>query len=400
MPIETPERRALRDSAQRFLAQRCDFARHHHRQQQPRLGLDRALWRQFADMGWLGVTVDEAAGGLGGSAHDALAIIQAMGGHFVAEPFAQTLAAAQLLQALGSTAQKTRWLSGVCNGSALVLPAHAEAGARHELACVQARAQTVAGGYRIDGHKCAVPFGDDADALLVSARTAGAVDSADGISLFIVERHATGLRFERHAGIAGEPLADVLLDGVIVTHAALLGLQGEALAALESAHRGLLAAACAEAVGTLDAVLQATRDYARTRRQFGAPLSSFQVIAHRLVDMFTQVEMARSMAGLAANVLGDCAPIQQQRLRLAACKAQVSAACHFVGEQAVQIHGGIGMTDELALSHQVRRLLALEREGGDCFHQLGVLARAVSDGESLYGESADAATATRAAELA
>ena len=388
MQHPTAEQRALHDSATRFLAQQCDFARHRRRQQEPDAGFDRALWTRMGELGWLGVMVSEAAGGLGQAPRAALAIIEAMGGQFVSEPYPQALAAAQLLQALGSAGQQQRWLPGLCEGSVLMLPAHAEPGARDEVACVQTRAHAVAGGYRLDGRKSALPWGQAADAWLVSARTSGALDSTDGVALFIVPRDAAGLRLERHEGMAGEPVADLVLDGVTVPADALLGPAGGAFAALDAAQAFLLAAACAEAVGTLEAVVQSTRDYARTRRQFGAPLSSFQVIAHRLVDMFTQVQLARSMAQLAARRLDewDASPQQQQQqqLSLSACKAQVSAACRFVGEQAIQIHGGIGMTDELALSHQVRRLLAIERHLGDRFHHLGILTERVMQGAGLY----------------
>ncbi len=376
----TQERRALRDSATRFLAQQCGFERH-RRQQRPGAGFDRALWRRFGEMGWLGALVAEDVGGLGQSALDALAVVEAMGGEFVREPYAQALAAAQLLQTLGDAEQRQRWLPGLCDGSLLILPAHAEPGSGHALACVDTRAVRVASGWRLDGLKCAVPCGDAADWLLVSARSDAA---PDGVSLFAVERRGAGVSVDAGAGIAGEAPADVLLEGVVVPPQALLGAEGAALEALAAAHDLALAAACAEASGTLEAVLQASCDYAKTRRQFGVPLASFQVIAHRLVDMYTQVQLARSMAAVAGQCLAGPLPAPQRRLRLAAAKAQLSAACQFVGEQAIQIHGGIGMTDELALSHRVRRLLALDLQGGDRFHHLGVIAGAVAAGAGLY----------------
>lgn len=378
------EHQALHDSATRFLAGLADFARQRQRQQASDWRLDRALWHQFGHLGWLGVMMPEAYGGLGLPAGDALTIMQAMGAHFVPEPYAASLAAAQLLQDLGSTAQQARWLPRVCTGTALLLPAHAEPGAGYALACVQTHAQSVGDGFCLEGRKSALPWGPNADGWLVSARSAGAVGDAVGISLFVLERGTPGLRWEQPAtGIAGEPVADLILEGVQVPADVLLGELGQAWAALEAAHELLLAAACAEAVGTLQAVLDASCEYARTRRQFGVALSSFQVIAHRLVDMFTQVQLAHSMADLAAATLAQAGP--QRHLRLAACKAQISAACRFVGEQAVQIHGGIGMTDELALSHQVRRLLAIDRRLGDRFHHLGVLAASVQGGAGLYG---------------
>lgn len=382
MQSSSLETSALQTSAVRFLAQQCSFAR--HRQRQPGVRLDRALWRQLGEMGWLGVMLSEESGGLGQSPREALTLVEAMGAQFVAAPYAPALAAAQLLQAAGSAEQRARWLPSVCDGSALLLLAHAEAGSGHALPCVQTRASAVADGYLLSGSKCTLPWGDDADALLISARLGGALDDEDGIALFMVEPGSAGLHFERREGIAGEPLVDVRLDRLWVPGPARLEPAGGALAGLSRAHDLLLAADCAEAVGTLEAVLQATRDYARTRHQFGAPLSSFQVIAHRLVDLFIQVQLARSMAQLAATLVCVPAPEPQQRAQLSACKAQVSAACRFVGEQAVQIHGGIGMTDELALSHQVRRLLALERSRGDRFHHLGVLTDGVMQGTGLY----------------
>lgn len=378
---------ALRDSAARFLAQQADFARH-RRRLAAGAPFDRALWGRFAELGWLGVLVPEAAGGLGRRSADALAIVQAMGAQFVDQPYQEAaLGAAQLLCTAGDAAQQQRWLPALCDGSALTLPAHAEPGARYALACVQTRAVRAGTGYRLDGRKCAVPFGAEADRLLVSARTAGGVGDAQGISLFVVERGTQGLRLEACAGPGAEPWADVLLEGVAVPPEARLGAEGAAFGAIAAMHDLLLAAACAEAVGTLQAVLDASCAYARTRRQFGQPLASFQVIAHRLVDMFTQLEQARALAGLAGALVDAASPSlspERRRLQLAACKAQVSAACRCVGEQAVQIHGGIGMTEELAVSHQVRRLLAIERRLGDRFHHLGTLGAAVAAGGGLY----------------
>lgn len=387
MDIQTQEQRALHESAERFLARQCDFARHRRRLQSADASFDRALWGRFAEMGWLGVLVPESSGGLAYRPVDALPIVEAMGAQFVAEPYQEAaLASAQLLLTLGDQEQQQRWLPPLADGKALTLLAHAEHGARYDLRCVTALAHRTADGYRLSGVKCALPFGDQADRWLVSARTSGALGDAEGISLFVVEAGAEGLRFVRHEGLGGEPWADAVFDGVVVPVNARLGPEGGAFAAIEAAHELLLAAAGMEAVGVLQAVLEATCEYARTRRQFGQPLASFQVIAHRLVDMFTQVELTRSLAWMAADQVGttDDASSQRRRQLLSACKAQVSGACRLVSEHAVQIHGGIGMTDELALSHQVRRLLGIERRLGDRFEHLGRLAEAVAAGEGIY----------------
>ena len=378
------EHDALRESANRFLIEQCGFERHRQRQQSADAGSNLALWRQMAELGWLGITLGEPWGGMAQSPRAALSLIEAMGAQFVPAPYAEALAATHLLQLLGRPDQQATWLPRLCEGAALGLVAHVEPGARYELDCVSTRADKVEQGFRLSGRKSAVPWGDAADLLLVSARTGDAPGQRGDLSLFVVERSTAGLRFEGHAGIADERWADVILDHVVVPQDALLGPAGEAQDARDGTHAFLVAADCAEAVGTMDAVLQETREYASTRKQFGTPLARFQVIAHRLVDMFIQVQLARSMAQLAASIVDDGPHTSAARLRLAACKAQISHACRFVGEQAVQIHGGIGMTDELALSHRVRRLLAIDRRRGDQFHHLGTLAESVQQGVGLY----------------
>ena len=376
------EGRALQDSAERLLRQAYGFEQ--HRQRVARQGgLDRALWARFAEMGWLGVTVPSSAGGLGQDLPAALGLVETLGRHLVVEPYQEAaLASARLLCLLGDAAQQAAWLPGIADGSALTLPAHAEAGARYALACVQTRARREGDGWRIDGAKSAIALGHDADRLLVSARTSGALDEHAGISVFVVERGATGLSSTCYPGIDGTPLADLRFEGVRVLPTARLGEEGGAFAAIADAHALLLAAACVESIGVMQALLDASRDYAKTRRQFGTPLAGFQVIAHRLVDMFTQIELSRSLAWLAVGQA--MAPGPRAALTLSACKAQISAACRQVGEQAVQVHGGIGMTVELPASHHYRRLVAIERRLGDRFHHVGLLADAVSAGNGLY----------------
>lgn len=374
--------RELQDSVARFVAQRCNFTTFRQRQAQD-AGLDRALWSQFGEMGWLGVMCPESVGGMNQSFTEACQIVEAMAGQFVIEPYQQALAAMHVLATLGTPAQQQRWLPGACAGERVLLLAHAEAGARYDLHCVQTRAQEVEGGFRLQGTKCAIPCGDAADLLIVSARTSGGIGDAHGISLFALDMAQHASRVTRHVAFNGDPCADVQLDGLVVPHASLLGAKGQASAVILAAHQLLLVMSCVDAAGTLHSVLDATRAYANMRRQFGQPLSRFQVIAHRLVDMFVQVELARSMAWMGVEAHSPQADPRRD-LRLSAAKAMVSTACRQVGEAAVQIHGGIGMTDELALSHQVRRLLAIERQLGDRFHHLGVLSHAVARGDGLY----------------
>jgi alkylation response protein AidB-like acyl-CoA dehydrogenase len=366
--------RALRDSAERLLRQ--EYAFDQHRQRVARQGgLDRALWARFAEMGWLSMMVPSSAGGLG--------LVETLGRHLVVEPYQDAaLASTRLLCLLGDAAQQAQWLPGIADGSALTLLAHAESGARYALTCVQTLARREGDGWRIDGAKSGIALGHDADRLLVSARTSGSLDNRSGISLFAVERGAKGLSSTCYSGIDGTPLADLRFEGVRVAPTAQLGEEGRTFAAIDDAHALLLAAACVESIGVMQALLEASRDYAKTRRQFGTPLAGFQVISHRLVDMFTQVELSRSMAWLAVRQAIAQGP--KTALTLSACKAHISAACRHVGEQAVQVHGGIGMTDELPASHFYRRLVAIERRLGDRFHHVGLLTEAVTAGSGLY----------------
>jgi alkylation response protein AidB-like acyl-CoA dehydrogenase len=382
--VQDEDHGAMQDAANRLLQQRSGLGRRRARLA-GQDGLDRLLWSRFAEMGWLGWTVPEAATGLGQGLAGPMALVETMGRHLVLEPFQEgALAASRLLMRLGDAAQQAALLPGIVDGTALTLPAHEELGARYALSCVQTRARRDPQGWCLDGAKAAVPFGPDADRLLVTARTGGALDAQDGISLFVVERGNAGLSWQPGRGIDGTPTADLQLQGLRLPHTALLGPEGGAFGALASAQAVLLAAACADAVGTMQALLETTRDHAQIRRQFGQPLGSFQVIAHRLVDMFTQIELSRSMAALAAREADGATQGPPQWLRLSASKVQISAACQVVGEHAIQIHGGIGMTDELAASHLYRRLIAIERRLGDRFHHLGQLAAAISAGGGLY----------------
>jgi alkylation response protein AidB-like acyl-CoA dehydrogenase len=254
------------------------------------------------------------------------------------------------------------------SGERIAVPAHGEEGARYDLARVATTAAREGGRWRVRGRKAVVEHAPQADVLLVSARTAGAPGEAKGISMFLVPRTAPGVSLTAYPTLDGRRAADVVLDATLPADA-LLGPEGGALAGISAAFDLGLAAVCAEAVGVLQLTLDATIEYTKTRKQFGVPIAKFQALQHRMADMLMQVEQARSMSYLASLRAGDPDP-RERRRALSAAKVTVGQACRFVGQQAVQLHGGMGVTDELAVSHAFKRLVAIELALGDTEHHL------------------------------
>lgn len=378
------DQQALADSVQRYLRQEYAFEQRKTLLSRAPQDFDRRHWRRFADMGWLGVASPSQYGGLGEDLASAMPIMEAFGAHLVMEPYVgSVLECATVLGAAASAAQLDRWLPGIASGEHLVAFAHAEPDMRYEWAAVQTCAQPSDGGFVLQGRKTAVPYGASADRWIVSARTSGAPGSAEGISLWWVDPTLPGIGIQTYRAVDDTPLADLSFDGVPLPDSARIGPLGQAFPAIEDALAVSLAASCVEAVGAMTALHALTLDYAKIRTQFGGPISRFQVLQHRLVDMLTHIELARSLAWLAVAKAQDRS---QRRLVLSAAKAQVSASCRLVAEHAIQIHGGIGMTDELSASHYFKRLMALEKRSGDRHFHLGVLTEAVAQGHpSLYG---------------
>jgi alkylation response protein AidB-like acyl-CoA dehydrogenase len=257
----------------------------------------------------------------------------------------------------------------MAEGRRIVVPAHGEAEARHDLFRVATTARRGGAGWVLSGRKAVVLHASAADLLLVTARTAGAADDPRGLSVFVVPPGAPGVRLIPYPLIDGQRGADVVLAEVSLAGDALLGAEGAALPAIEAAWDLGVAALCAEAVGVLQATLDATTEYTRTRTQFGGPIARFQALQHRMADMLMTVEQARSMSYLAAMVSAE-PDGRERRRKLSAAKVVVGQACRFVGQQAVQLHGGMGVTDELAVSHCFKRLLAIEASLGDTEHHL------------------------------
>lgn len=357
------EQQQLRDSIQRYLAENYPFERY-KQVKSGTAGWDTDNWRGLAEIGALGLVVPAAQDGLGFGAVETMVMMEACGRHLVLEPvLSSAVIATTLLVPYAADPAVADLLSRMAQGAAIAVLAHFEPGSAYELSAVDARATLQDGHYLLQGHKAVVLHAPAADELLVSARLDGVV------ALFRVPPGTPGVTLQKYATFDGQPAADVHLDQVRLSRASRLGA-ADALASIESALDAGIAAVCADAVGTMQAVVEATVQYVQTRQQFGQPLGGFQVIQHRIADMLIQLEQARSMSYLAALRSGH-ADASERRRAMSAAKAIVGQACRFVGQQAIQLHGGMGMTDELAVSHWFRRLTAADILFGDSDLHLG-----------------------------
>ncbi|HMK85096.1 MAG TPA: acyl-CoA dehydrogenase [Steroidobacteraceae bacterium] len=358
------EQRQLRDAVESFLAKEYPFERLRALKRSGS-GFDPAIWRGLAELGVLSVNVPASLGGLGYGPTETLVLMDACGPSLLLEPVLSSavIASALLAQHAGETPADDL-LPAMVRGERIATVAHFEPGARFESRWVEARARRSGESYRLDGHKAMVLHAGLADVLLVSARTAGAPGDEEGVTLFSVPRATAGVRLEEYVNVDGQRAADVHLEEVLVPAASRIGAEGAALGAIEAALDVGLAALCAEAVGIMQALLTSTIEYLRTRQQFGQPIGRFQALQHRIADMVIHLEQARSMSYLAA-LRCTSLDIAERRRALSAAKVVVSEASRFVGQQAVQLHGGMGMTDELKVSHCFKRLTAIEILFGD-----------------------------------
>jgi alkylation response protein AidB-like acyl-CoA dehydrogenase len=333
-------------------------------------GWSEAVWSGLAEMGLLGLPVAEAHGGFGGSAVDVMLVMEALGEALVVEPYVATVGlGARLVTRGGSEAQQSRILPALTQGRHRLALAHTETSARYDLRHVGVRARKAGDGYLLEGEKRAVVHGAQADTLIVSARTAGADTDAAGISLFLVERGAPGLTVKEYRTIDEQRAADVWLSDVRVPADARLGAEGQGFALIEDAADYATALLCAEAVGAIRYANEATLEYLKTRRQFGVPIGSFQALQHRMVDMVISYEQARSMSYLACVKVDTAEPAERRHV-ISAAKIKVADACRHVSQESVQLHGGMGMTEELKVSHTFRRLTAIGQAFGDAEHHL------------------------------
>lgn len=328
-------------------------------------GRDR--WSDFARMGWLGVAIPAEYGGLGFGAVEQMIIAEAFGAHLTPEPFVSTvLMSAGLLLELGSPEQQCRYLPPIAGGEAKLAFAYAERSSRYRLGLVSTRARRKAGRYILDGEKIVVLDAPGANWLFVSARTSGAEDDEHGVSLFLVDPKAFGLGSLSYETIDGRMASDLVFDGVEAE--LIVGAEGRALAGIEAVADRVAALLCAKGVGAMQALLDTTLAYVKVRGQFGRPIGDFQVIQHRIVDMRIELECARAAAIMAACL--SHSPAISRKMAVSAAKVQLARSAKFIGSNAIQLHGGIGMTEELPVGRHFRHLRALQSLLGDAdFHR-------------------------------
>ena len=365
----TQEQSLLADSVSKLLAGTYSFDQRKAMRNAPG-GYDRAMWQQFADLGLLALPFAENDGGLGGGPTDVMLLMEAFGRTLALEPYLATVVlAGGCLRHAASDAQRAQWLPGLTSGEKTYAFAHIERGARFDLTQVGTSARREGDAWIIDGTKSVVLHGDSADALIVSARL------PDGnLGLFVVDTAAAGLQRRGYPTQDGLRAADVRLDGVRVTEAHRLAA-ANGLATVQRVVDEAIAALCAEAVGVMERAHEITVDYLKQRKQFGVFIGSFQALQHRAVDMLVMVEQARSMAYYATMMVSEPDPALRSAA-MSAAKVQIARSARFVGEQAVQLHGGIGVTEECSVGHYYRRLTLLEILFGDGNHHLANLAGA------------------------
>jgi alkylation response protein AidB-like acyl-CoA dehydrogenase len=299
-----------------------------------------------------------------------MGIMESIGDGLVVEPFLSTVMGAQFVVRGGSEGQKKALLPLVVEGKLKMAFAQTEKGARYNLAHVATKAGKSGAGYVLDGEKCVVVHGPCADKIVVSARTSGGDTDANGISLFLVDAKAAGLTMKSYRTVDELRACDIALKGVSVPADALIGKEGEGLVLIEEVVDYGTALVCAEAVGAIKSANDATLEYIKTRKQFGVPIGAFQALQHRMVDMVISYEQAKSMACLACDkVDSEKDPAERKRL-VSAAKVRISEACRHVSQEAIQLHGGMGMTEEMKVSHTFRRLTMIGQQFGDQDHHL------------------------------
>jgi alkylation response protein AidB-like acyl-CoA dehydrogenase len=364
----TEEQLALKDTLQRFVARDYGFEHRRALSGSP-LGYSADAWRRYAELGLLALPFPEAFGGLGGGGIDVMVVMEIVGQGLLLEPYLSTVVlCGGLIRDAASEAMKSALLPAIAAGRAQIALAAYEAAGRYDLAHVACRAEPHAGGWRLSGRKTVVLDAPSADYLLVSARTGGNVAEAQGISLFLVPRDAARLTLSTYPTQSGGRAADVELREVQVGSDSVIGVPGQALGIIERAVDVGAAALCGEALGIVAALNDATLNYLKARKQFGVPIGNFQALQHRMADMFIAAEQLRSMAILAA-VHADSRDAAERRRVISGAKAYVGQAARFVGQQAVQLHGAMGVVDALIVSHYFKRLTMIDMSFGDAdFH--------------------------------
>lgn len=364
------EQKLLKDSAERFIERDYPFDTR-RRLADTEEGFSRDIWNQFAELGWLGLAMPEDHGGLDGTLADTAVLMEALGRGLVVEPYLSTvLLGGGLLRLGGSADQQAALIPPLIEGRSLLAFAFTERQSRYNLANVETTARAAGDGYLLDGAKGVVVHGASADKLIVSARVSGDSRDEAGISLFLVDGGAEGVTRRGYPTVDGLHGAEVTLDGVAVGGDDLLGPEGGAYPLIERVIDEASVAICAEAVGVMAVLVDATVEHLKTREQFGAPIGSFQVLQHRAVDMFNALELSRALVYRTAETIATSDDAENRARAASAAKVQIGRAGKLIGQQAIQLHGGMGMTDELFVSHYFKRLTMIGTLFGDADHHL------------------------------
>src|SRR6201747_630663 len=363
------EQRLLKESVEGLLGDSYDFDSR-KKYMAEKGGWSKAVWSKFAEQGLLGLPFSEDDGGFGAGAVETMIVMEALGKALLLEPYLATVViGGGFLRRGGSAEQKAAYIPGIIEGTKTFAFAQLEKNSRYDLQDVTTTAQKKGAGWVIDGEKFVVINGESADTLIVTARTKGGQRDAAGIGVFLVPGNAKGVVTKGYPTQDGLHAADITFTGVEVGADAGIGDADNALTLIERVVDEARTAICAEAVGAMDESLKSTVEYLKTRKQFGVPIGSFQTLQHRAADMFVAVEQARSMS-MFATMASDFDNAKERATAVAAAKVQIGKSAKFVGQQSIQLHGGIGMTMEAQIGHYFKRLTMIENTFGDTDYHL------------------------------
>ncbi len=364
----TDEQRLLKESVDRLILDQYQFQQRKQYMAEP-AGFSATMWSRFAEQGLLGLPFPETLGGFGGGSIEMMIVTEAFGRGLVVEPFfATVILAGGLLRRAGDPALIGALVPQITSGKLKLAFAHVERHSRYDLANVTTEARKAGSAYLLNGAKSVVLHGDVADKILLTARISGGQMDRDGIGLFLVDANSPGLSRRGYPTQDGLRAAEITLKDVRAP-----ALSDNALPLIEHAVDEAIAALCAEAVGTMQSMHDLTLEYLKTRKQFGRPIGSFQVLQHRSVDMLVALEQARSMAMFASVMAAEENPVERRRA-ISAAKVQIGRSGRHIGQEAVQLHGGIGMTMEYAVGHYFKRMTMIDQLYGDADHHLAALA--------------------------
>jgi pimeloyl-CoA dehydrogenase small subunit len=364
----TEEQTLLRNSVQKYLADNYSFE-HFKKVSRAEPGWSKDTWKQFAELGLTAAPLPEAYGGLGGGAVDTMVVMEEFGRALVVEPYVSTVVVGGgFFNHAGSEAQKQEWLNKIAAGETILAFAFAEPQGRFNYADLTTTAKKSGGNYILNGQKAVVLGGPWADALIVTSRTSGGQRDAKGVSVFVVDKKSKGITTRDYPTIDGLHASEVTFENVEVPASNLIGTADDGLKLIDQVTDEAIAAHASEAVGAMKVLLDATVEYSKTRKQFGVPIGKFQVLQHRMVDMFINYEQSSSITYMVTLKLGE-SEVERKKAASAA-KVQIGKSGRFVGQQAVQIHGGMGMTDELNVGHYFKRLTMLDTLYGNTDHHL------------------------------